>query len=38
MMEIQETLAGFKKIEDKMVIVGGRASELDRYKLHIEVM
>lgn len=36
LMEIQETLRGFNKIEEKMRVVA-RTYELDKYKLHIEV-
>merc|ERR1719410_2426561 len=35
LMEIQETLRGFNKIEEKMRVVA-RTYELDKYKLHIE--
>ena len=38
LLEIQETLKGFKKIEDKMAMVVSRSYVLDKYKLHIEVM
>ena len=37
LMEIQETLKGFKKIEDKMAMVVSRSYVLDKYRLHIEV-
>ena len=36
LMEIQETLKAFNKIEEKMRVVA-RTYELDKYKLHIEV-
>ena len=36
LMEIQETLKGFNKIEEKMRVVA-RTYELDKFKLHIEV-
>ena len=38
LMEIQETLKGFKKIEDKLAVVVSRSYVLDKYKLHIEVV
>ena len=38
LMEIQETLKGFKKIEDKMAMVVSRSYVLDKYRLHIEVV
>ena len=37
-MEIQETLKGFKKIEDKLAVVMSRSYVLDKYRLHIEVV
>ena len=38
LMEIQETLKGFKKIEEKLAVAVSRSYVLDKYKLHIEVM
>ena len=37
-MEIQETLKGFKKIEDKLAVVVSSSYVLDKWKLHIEVV